>query len=77
MGPHIPYEYANVEDVSSVLDHVHDETIPAAISPGLTLREAVLNSSDCFVEYVVYLFCRYVIPSIRAAKKPPIPITKP
>jgi hypothetical protein len=39
-----------VLDCSSVAAHVHAETIPEAISPGLTERDAVLNSSDCFVE---------------------------
>jgi hypothetical protein len=42
-----------VLDCSSVAAHVHAETIPEAISPGLTERDAVLNSSDCFVEYGV------------------------
>jgi hypothetical protein len=46
MPPQTPYEYAKVEDVSKVADHVHDDTIPAAISPGFTERLAVLNSSD-------------------------------
>lgn len=40
-------------DVRSVALHVQDETMPAAMRPGFTLREAVLNSSDCLVEYVV------------------------
>lgn len=40
-------------DVSSVDDHVHELTMPAAMRPGFTLREAVLNSSDCLVEYAV------------------------
>lgn len=53
MGPITPYEYAKVDDVSKVAAHVHDETIPAAISPGFTLREAVLNSSDSEVLYDV------------------------
>ena len=35
----------------------HAETTPQAINPGLTLRLAVLNSSDVFVEKRVYRFC--------------------
>ena len=31
---------------TSVAAHVHADTIPAAISPGLTLRDALLNSSE-------------------------------
>ncbi|KAK1082205.1 hypothetical protein LTR48_007110, partial [Friedmanniomyces endolithicus] len=34
----------------------HAETTPQAINPGLTLRLAVLNSSDVFVEKRVYRF---------------------
>lgn len=39
-----------MEDVRSVELHVQEDTMPAAMRPGLTLLEAVLNSSDCFVE---------------------------
>jgi hypothetical protein len=39
-----------VEEVKSVADQVHDETMPAVIRPGFTEREAVLNSSDSLVE---------------------------
>ena len=35
------------------IEYLH-ETIPEAMRPGLTDREAVLNSSDCFVEKRVY-----------------------
>lgn len=34
----------------SVELQVQELTMPAAMSPGLTLRDAVLNSSDCLVE---------------------------
>ena len=36
--------------VRRVADQVHEETIPEAMRPGLTEREAVLNSSDVWVE---------------------------
>lgn len=52
-GPATPYVYATVDDWSKVAAQVHADTIPDAMSPGLTLREAVLNSSDWCVEYCV------------------------
>jgi hypothetical protein len=45
-GPLIPYLYACAEEVKSVAAHVHAETMPAAINPGLTLLDADVNSSD-------------------------------
>jgi hypothetical protein len=45
-GPATPYVYATVEDCSKVAAQVQAETIPDAMRPGLTEREAVLNSSD-------------------------------
>lgn len=72
-----PYSYATVDDCSRVAAHVHADTMPDAIKPGLTLREAVLNSSDVVVENLVYLFCNLVIPIIRKAKKKPTPTTTP
>jgi len=36
--------------VRRVADQVQEDTIPEAIRPGLMLREAVLNSSDWWVE---------------------------
>ena len=42
-----------VLDCNSVAAQVHAETIPEAMRPGLTDLDAVLNSSDCFVEYAV------------------------
>jgi len=60
-----------------VAAHVQAETIPDAMSPGFTLRDAVLNSSGWLVSYVVYLFCIYEMPIITKAKKNPTPITTP
>lgn len=51
--------------------------MPALIRPGLTDREAVLNSSAEWVENCVYLFWSQVRPSMNRAKIPPIPITMP
>lgn len=45
--------------------------------PGLTLRDAVLNSSFVLVLYAVYLFCKVEITIIAAAKKNPTPTTTP
>jgi hypothetical protein len=58
-GPATPYVYATVLLWSSVAAHVHAETMPAAIRPGLTFLLAVLNSSLVLVENCVYLFCRW------------------
>lgn len=66
-----------VLDCSNVAAQVQADTIPDAIRPGLTDRDAVLNSSDCFVEYTVYRFWIQDIPIIRKAKKKPIPTTTP
>ena len=41
-------------ELTSVAAHVHAETIPEAIRPGLTLRDALLNSSEFFGENPVY-----------------------
>jgi hypothetical protein len=46
----MPNAYAKVELINSVADHVQALTMPVTIKTGLTLREAVLNPSDCFVE---------------------------
>jgi hypothetical protein len=59
----------------TVADQVQELTIPAAIRPGFTLRDAVLNSSAWREEKAVYLFCSHVTHNIRIAKTPPIPIT--
>lgn len=58
-------------------DHVQEDTIPAAMRPGLILLDAVLNSSEFIVENVVYLFCNQVKPSMMMAKTPPMPMTMP
>jgi len=50
IGPEMPKMYAKVELVSNVADHVQADTMPATMRPGLTFRDAVLNSSDCLVE---------------------------
>ena len=39
---------------TSVAAHVQAETIPEAMRPGLTLRDALLNSSVFFGENAVY-----------------------
>jgi len=41
-------------ELTSVAAHVQADTIPAAIRPGLTLRDALQNSSEFFGEYAVY-----------------------
>lgn len=41
--------------LTSVAAHVQADTIPDAIRPGLMLRDALLNSSEFFGEYAVYL----------------------
>lgn len=51
-----------MELCNNVAAHVHADTIPEAIRPGLMLREAVLNSSLVLVLKLVYLFCRCEIP---------------
>ena len=66
-----------VLDCNNVAAQVHAETIPEAMRPGLTDRDAVLNSSDCFVEYAVYRFWIHEMPIMRKAKKNPIPTTTP
>jgi hypothetical protein len=76
-GPATPYVYATVDDWSKVAAQVQAETMPEAMSPGLTEREAVLNSSDWWVEYCVYRFWRYDMNIIKNAKKKPMPMTTP
>lgn len=39
-----------VRSLTNVAAHVQAETMPDAISPGLTLRDALLNSSELFSE---------------------------
>jgi hypothetical protein len=47
-------EFIEMEKLTSVAAHVQADTIPDAIRPGLTLRDALLNSSVFFGEYAVY-----------------------
>lgn len=58
---------------TNVAAHVHADTIPVAISPGFTLRDALVNSSASFGEYVVYRACIPVTHIITTLKKSPIP----
>jgi hypothetical protein len=44
-----PHKETNIL-LTSVAAQVHAETMPEAMRPGLTLREAVLNSSEFFGE---------------------------
>ncbi len=46
--------FMEMEKLTSVAAHVQADTIPDAIRPGLTLRDALLNSSVFFGEYAVY-----------------------
>lgn len=50
------------------------DTIPDAISPGFTLLEALLNSSEFFGEKAVYRAWIAVRHIINALKNRPIPI---
>jgi hypothetical protein len=59
--------------LTSVAAHVQADTIPDAIRPGLTLRDALLNSSEFFGEYAVYRAWIAVRHIINALKKRPIP----
>lgn len=59
---------------TSVAAHVHADTIPDAIRPGFTLREALLNSSLFDGLKGVYRAWIAVRPSISALKNSPIPI---
>ena len=47
--------------------------MPAAISPGFTLRDALLNSSEEFGEKAVYRAWIAVKPIMKALKNRPIP----
>jgi hypothetical protein len=73
-GPLSPNLYAVAELCKSVAAHVHALTIPAAINPGGTDREAELNSSAELVLCEVYRVCSLEIPIITTAKNRPIPI---
>lgn len=54
--------------------HVQADTIPDAIRPGLTLRDALQNSSEFFGEYAVYRAWIAVRHIINALKNRPIPV---
>jgi len=45
-GPETPYLYATAEDWSKVAAQVHDETTAEDTKPDLTVRPAVLKTSD-------------------------------
>ena len=55
---------------------VHADTIPEAIRPGFTLREALVNSSEFLGEKAVYRACRAVRPIMKTLKNRPIPVIK-
>ncbi len=58
---------------TNVAAHVQADTMPEAISPGLTLLEALLNSSELFGENPVYRAWTAVNPIINALKNKPMP----
>jgi hypothetical protein len=61
-------------ELTSVAAHVQADTIPDAIRPGLTLRDALLNSSEFLGEYAVYRAWIAVRHIIKALKNRPMPI---
>jgi hypothetical protein len=69
--PHadIDIEYGH----TSVAAHVQAETIPEAMSPGFTEREADENSSEFLGEKPVWRACIAVKPTMNALKNNPIP----
>lgn len=62
-----------ISGLTSVAAHVHAETIPEAMRPGLTLLEALLNSSEFLGEKPVYRVWMAVKQTIKALKNKPIP----
>ena len=62
-----------VEKLTSVAAHVQADTIPDAMRPGLTLRDALLNSSEFLGEYAVYRAWIAVRHIIKALKNSPMP----
>ena len=52
------------------LTYVHAETIPLAISPGLTEWEADVNSDALVTLYEVYRFWSFVRPTLTSAEQP-------
>jgi hypothetical protein len=63
-----------MEKLTRVAAHVQADTIPDAIRPGLTLREALLNSSVFFGENAVYRAWIAVRHNIKALKNNPMPV---
>lgn len=59
--------------LTSVAAQVQAETIPDAMRPGLTEREAEENSSEFRGETPVYLACMAVKPIMKTLKNNPIP----
>lgn len=59
--------------LTRVAAQVQAETTPAAISPGLTVLDALVNSSEFFGEYEVYRVCKTVSNIINRLKNIPIP----
>lgn len=53
------------------------DTIPEAISPGFTLLDALLNSSEFFGEKAVYRAWIMVRSNMKALKNSPIPVDHP
>lgn len=76
-GPEIPNLYAVAEDWRRVAAHVHAETIPAAMRPGGTLRDAELNSSALLGFQRVYRAWILVMRTMNALKNRPMPMTTP
>ena len=60
--------------LTSVAAHVQADTIPDAMSPGLTLRDALLNSSVFLGEKAVYRAWIAVRHTIKALKNKPMPV---
>ena len=60
--------------LTRVAAHVQAETMPEAMRPGLTLRDALLNSSELLGEKPVYRAWIAVKHSMNALKKRPIPV---
>ena len=66
--------HRNLGTLTRVAAQVHAETIPDAMRPGLTLREALLNSSEVFGEKPVYRAWIAVKSTMKALKNRPIPV---
>ena len=62
--------------LTSVAAQVQADTIPEAMSPGFTLREALLNSSELLGEKPVYRDWIAVNTIMKALKNRPIPVVE-